>query len=157
MSQNKELTLPQIYKSIKIIPLFLMVGLVLMASLFLFLKKDTTPDTSFFNDYVVIAVAFFAGACSVLGSYLFRKKVHETSGKPLADKIILYNQAVILRFALLEGPALFALVLFFLSVNYLFMFIAGGMFLFMLVNRPTDDTIQQHLHLTSTDRKILEI
>lgn len=147
-------TLQQLYRSIKVLPLALMVGLVLMTSVILYLNQDAIPNESI-EEFFVIGIALLAAISAVLGSYLFRKKINETVGKPIVDKVVLYRQATILRFALLEGPALIALVLFHISGNYLFMVITGAMFLFMLLNRPTDDMIAQHLNLTESDKQFL--
>jgi len=144
-----------LYNSIKILPSAIIAGLCLITCVIVFLKKGEIQEDTF-GDFVVIGIALLAATCIVLSSYLFRKKVNESVGKPIIDKLVLYRQATIIRFALLDGPALFSIVFFLLTGNFLYLVITGAMALFMILNRPNDDMIAEHLMLTEEDKSTLD-
>lgn len=144
-----------LYNSIKVLPLAIIAGLCLITCILLFFKSGGTQEDGL-GDLVVIAVALLAAVCVVMSSYLFRKKVADSMGKPVIDKLVLYRQATIIRFALLDGPALFSIVFFFLTGNYLYLVITGCMALFMILNRPNDEMIAEHLMLTEEDKNALK-
>ena len=155
MKYQQPTNLKELYNSIKILPLALMSGLCMISCVLLFLKQgeEATSDS---DGFFVILVALLAAAGFILGSFIFRKQIAESMGKTMIEKLVIYRQAMIIRFALLEGPGLFSIVLFFLTGNHLYMVITGAMVLFMILNRPTDDLIAQHLMLTEKDKQELK-
>lgn len=155
MKYQQPTNLKELYNSIKILPLALIAGLCMISGIMVYLKQgqDTTDN---FGEFLVIIIALLAAAGFVLGSFLFRKRIADAMGKTMIEKLVIYRQATIIRFALLEGPGLFSIVFFFLTGNYLYMIITGAMVLFMLLNKPTDDMIARHLMLTEEDKNELK-
>ncbi len=155
MKYQQPTNLKELYNSIKILPLALIAGLCMISGIMVYLKQgqDATDN---FGEFLVIIIALLAAAGFVLGSFLFRKRIADSMGKTMIEKLVIYRQATIIRFALLEGPGLFSIVFFFLTGNYLYMIITGAMVLFMLLNKPTDDMIAQHLMLTEEDKNELK-
>ena len=109
--------------------------------------------TDSFGEYFVIVITLIAATGFVLGSFIFRKRIADSMGKSIIEKLVIYRQATIVRFALLEGPGLISILFFFLTGNYLYMVITGAMVLFMILNRPNDDMIARHLMLTEEDKQ----
>lgn len=155
MKYQQPTNLKELYNSIKILPLALMAGLCMISGILLFLKQGEEVRSES-GGLVVILVALLAAGGFILGSFIFRKQIAESMGKTMIEKLVIYRQAMIIRFALLEGPGLFSIVLFFFTGNYLYMVITGAMVLFMMLNRPTDDLIAQHLMLTEQDKQELK-
>ena len=155
MKYQQPTNLKELYNSIKILPLALIAGLCMISGIMIYLKQgqDATDN---FGEIFVIVIALIAAAGFVLGSFLFRKRIADSMGKTMIEKLVIYRQATIIRFALLEGPGILSIILFFLSGNYLYMIITGAMVLFMLLNKPTDDMIAQHLMLTEEDKNELK-
>lgn len=154
-TQNSPQDIPSTVRSIKLLPLSMIAGLGMMSAALLVMRRDALPNDDF-GDWIVIGIALLAAVSAVGGSWLFRKKIADSMGKSLTEKLATYRSATIFRFALLEGSGLVAAVLFFVSGNYLFMVIAGAMFIFMLLNRPTEDMIAEQLMLNDADRRILK-
>jgi hypothetical protein len=155
MKYQQPTNLKELYNSIKILPLALIAGLCMISGIMIYLKQgqDATDN---FGEIFVIVIALIAAAGFVLGSFLFRKRIADSMGKTMIEKLVIYRQATIIRFALLEGPGILSIILFFLSGNYLYMIITGAMVLFMILNKPTDDMIAQHLMLTEEDKNELK-
>ena len=152
MQYQQPTNFKELYNSIKILPLALIAGLCLISGIMIFVKQgDDMTDN--FGELFVVIIALVAAAGFVLGSFLFRKRIANSMGKTMIEKLVIYRQATIIRFALLEGPGLLSIILFFLTGNYLYMVITGAMVLFMILNRPTDEMIAVHLMLTEEDKK----
>ncbi len=155
MKYQQPTNLKELYNSIKILPLALMAGLSMISAIMIFLKQGDKM-TGGEGDYLPILMALVAGAGFVFGSYIFRKRIADSMGKSMIEKLVVYRQAMIVRFALLEGPGLLSVIMFFLTSNYLYMIITGTIVLFMILNRPTDDMIAQNLMLTEEDKQELK-
>lgn len=99
--------------------------------------------------YIVAIVAVFGFAAS---NVMFNVLLKAALAKPsLGEKIVNYQTALIARFALLEGPSLFAIVGFLLSGNLFFLIIAGLLMLYFLMLRPTKDKIDADLDLNFSE------
>lgn len=152
MQYQQPTNFKELYNSIKILPLALIAGLCMISGIAIFLKQGEKM-TDNFGELFVIIIALIAAAGFVMGSYIFRKRIADSMGKTMIEKLVIYRQATIVRFALLEGPGILSIVLFFLTGNYLYMVISGAMVFFMILNRPTDDMIATHLMLTEEDKQ----
>ncbi len=154
INNGQKETYQSIVRAVKLLPSAMIAGLGLMSVVLILIRRGEEPN-GMLGDAAVIGVALFAAAMVVLSSYLYRRTVGTAMGKNLAEKLVIYRSAVVLRFAIIEGPALFSAVLYFLSGNYIFMVITGCLFVFMLLNRPTDEMIAEHLMLTEEDKRKL--
>lgn len=153
---NEPITAKTLYRSIKVLPLAMIVGLCLMSLLLYFLKSGETEINDTFGTAGLMGVALFAGVAIIAGAILFQKRVAFAFDKPLADKLVLYRQGIILRFALLEFPGITSVLFYFLTNNYLYLMITATIVIVMMLNRPNDDSITQHLNLTNSDKKAIE-
>jgi hypothetical protein len=154
MQYQQPTNFKELYNSIKILPLVLIGGLCMISGILIFLKQGDEM-TEGYSEYFVILIALVAAAGFVFGSFIFRKRIADSMGKTMIEKLVIYRQAMIVRFALLEGPGLISTILFFLTGNYLYMVITGAMVLFMIMNRPNDDMIATHLMLTEEDKQLM--
>ena len=152
MKYQQPTNLKELYNSIKILPLALIAGLCMISGIMIYLKQGEEMIDNF-GEFFVIIIALIAASGFILGSFLFRKRIGDSMGKTMIEKLVIYRQATIIRFALLEGPGILSIVLFFLTGNYLYMVITGAMVLFMILNKPTDDMIAQHLMFTEEDKQ----
>jgi len=152
MKYQQPTNFKELYNSIKILPLALIAGLCMISGVMIFLRQGQEMNDNF-GELFVIVIALIAATGFVLGSFIFRKRIADSMGKTMIEKLVIYRQATIVRFALLEGPGLISIVFFFMTGNYLYMVIAGAMVLFMILNRPNDDMIATHLMLTEEDKQ----
>ena len=155
MKYQQPTNFKELYNSIKILPLALIAGLCMISGVLIFLKQGQMP-TDNFGEYFVVLIALIAALGVVVGSFIFRKRIADSMGKTMIEKLVIYRQSTIVRYALLEGPGIFGAIMFFLTGNYLYMVITGAMVLFMILNRPTDDMIATHLMLTEEDKQAMK-
>jgi hypothetical protein len=135
-------------KIIVIIHLALFMGQALLAGFALLLSKNAALNLKPGNDplfYISpIMVIFGIG----MGSFLFKQQMAKVAAQPsLAGKLQTYQTALIIRYALIEGPSLFSIVCVLLTGNIYYLIIAGINILYFITIRPTKFKIQEDLNL----------
>lgn len=128
------------FKLITFIHLALVLGVVLFGVVVYFFMADFQhPDTrSELAGLLVYLVPGLIIAGIIASNIVFRLKVNGLMGnEDLKAKMSGYREALILRYVLLEAPALFALVAIFMTNNSNFMVYAGLMVVLMATKRPT--------------------
>lgn len=73
----------------------------------------------------------------------------------ITTKLNSYQTASILRYALLEGPSIFASVCFLLTGDLIFLGLSGIIILAFVFHRPTKDKIALELNLSSKETELL--
>lgn len=138
MSTNTETNI----KNINIIYWALIMGQVSIFAIFLFLNQGTEATTGSVLNYVSAALTV---TCITIAFMLYNK--HKDEAKTIKgeeeDKIEHYRKTSLIRWALIEGANLVALVFFFLEGNYLYLlFFAIGMGVFFFL-RPSKDALRE--------------
>jgi hypothetical protein len=64
------------------------------------------------------------------------------------EKLSGFQTALIIKYALLEGPALIGIVAFNNNGNLLYLIISGILLLYLIIQRPTNDMIETRLNFT---------
>lgn len=83
---------------------------------------------------------------------LGRKKLEEAKNKAtLQEKLVIYQSSSIIRYALLEGTALLAIVTFGNEYNFFYLIFAAIAIGYVLYLRPTKDKITTDLNLTAKE------
>jgi len=138
----------------------MLIGIFVFAGLALFVTKDQPLASSgeYLNRTLQGIAAILSLGALVIGYRMFNKKIlairtNTTSGIQRMDE---YRKAVITWWALIEGPALFAIICFMLVGNFAFLALAGFHFLLMLLFAPRKDNIILLLNLNSEEVKMLE-
>ncbi len=141
----------EFFKSIQILHAAMFFGMVMIMVMLKFLMG--IEDTSG-GDLLFPAIGISLAISSVvLGQIIFNNKMEGLKREKLsvAKKLEAYRGAFILKLALLEGPALFCLILHFLGGNSLLFYT----FLFVLIifafERPLEARIKQQLNLHPED------
>ena len=95
----------------------------------------------------IVPIAAVAGY--FLSQVLFKKRIAAISKEEkLATKLVKYQVASILKYALLEGPGILALLAYYWSGNALHLVIAIALIAYLFAQRPTADKIKKQLPLT---------
>jgi len=141
------------FLTLHLIYLAILLSQVLFAGLSLFMQLSgmagIEKDLGDVFIYAVPLVVFFLLAFS---EWMFRIKLKDArkmSG--IQEKLVSYRVAWILRFAILEGSSILAIVAYLLTGNLLFMAIAGFVLLVMLMYRPTRSRAIMDLELNPED------
>jgi hypothetical protein len=153
--ENKNI--PNNFKALKqqitIIHGALLMGLLMFGAV-VFYTNQTTWNFQFPGEHVVfLFVLLPLLAITIPLSRIISAKRIETIAdkKSTSDKVMALTSAYIIRYALIEGPTLFAIVVAMLSHNTLYLFMAGLAILYFITQRPTKQSIKQDLALTNAE------
>jgi hypothetical protein len=133
------------------------VAVTMLPFVWLYLEIDTEQRTGAFDDPVIL-ILFFLVCLSLAGtSILYKKKQLQVFSfqSSLREKLIDYQRVMIVVYALLEGSAVFATIAFYLTANYLFVFVYLLILFGFSLGRPTLDRISRELKLSSEDKNLL--
>ncbi len=127
-------------KSLQLIHTAMLVGQVIFLLLVVLLagKQAARQDIRLFKILQGV-VAVTALTCVTAAFLLFRKKITllQAGDLNLTDKLNAYRAACIGKFALIEGPALFSMIAYFLYPNLSFMLLAAMLLILFSMQRPT--------------------
>jgi hypothetical protein len=88
---------------------------------------------------------------------VFKKMLNELQeNDALNTKMSNYRSFLIIKYALLEGPALFAIIVTFITGNLFFLLYAGIMVLLLLYSRPKVQSAITDLRLNQQEMAIVE-
>ncbi len=98
--------------------------------------------------FLLIAL-LIAALCAIKARMMYSQKTREikAGGHPLRVKLDLYRPVLVLYMALCEGPALFSVIIFFLTGKYEILGIAGIMLVLMLEKIPGTNKLIRELDL----------
>jgi hypothetical protein len=142
-------------KALQIIHRAMLLGMILFAAIAFFLNYsgNFSPALQQYDQVLqVIAIALSLGGFFT-GNALFKKKIFElrASGNDLDNKLSSYRSASLSQWALLEGPALFAIICFLLVGNYAFLALAGALMILFAINTPTKIKMAMLLQINEED------
>lgn len=140
-------------RTLTIIHTALCAGLMLFAG-FVYYKNGAFTARMDQQAIFIYVVPIVAIAGYFISQLLFKKRLEAISKEEkLATKLGKYQVASILKYALLEGPAILALLAYYWSGNALHLVIAIALIAYLLVQRPTADKIKRELPLTYEEQK----
>jgi len=100
-------------------------------------------------DPLLYVVPLFAITSFIASVILFKLLVSKAAGKEtLTEKVMAYQTALLVRFAILESASLFGLVVFFSTHNLFFLLVSIILMVYFLTLRPTKDKMDYDLNLT---------
>lgn len=145
-----------------ILCLALIVGATVFAAIVIGLNQVMEPvmpaDGRQYNMIFVGAVAVVALLCLLRAVPGYKKGIAaiKNSTAQLNDKLNQYRAVMILYMALCEGPALFSIIVFFLTGEYIVLGITGAMLIAMLIRMPQKKKISNELGLNYQEQQELE-
>ncbi|KXO01326.1 hypothetical protein LS48_02380 [Aequorivita aquimaris] len=133
---------------------FTLIHLVLVASvlifgLMMFLQtKNQELIFTYSGDVMFFVVPFMAIAGIVAGNYLYGNIIKGLASKnTLMEKLNGFQSASVVKYALLEGPALLGIVAFMNEGNQYFLIISLLLLGWLIMQRPTRDRVERDLML----------
>ena len=136
---------------------YAMVGGMLIFAIIVFalnlLEKPALEDESVTNIFLVV-VLLIAAISLIVATRIYPKRIAaaNVTGLTLMDKLNIYRAALIFYLALCEGAGLFAIIVYFLTGNKLFLIVVGVVLLAMLLKRPEKSKIFNELQLSSQEQ-----
>lgn len=143
-------------KALTVLHAAMVFGIIAFTAISIFLNRTQGPlqDDAELNKILPVVVSILA-AGGLFASHLFYKKrinqaIEERQG--LQHKLESYRAALILYLALSEGAALFGVVAFLLTGNYLMMIVVGVLLINMMIKRPGKEKFVDEMQLSSQER-----
>ena len=123
----------------------------------LILSDNASRMDEEFNTIFMAVFAVFAIGGLAASNIVFKKKLQEIKAiKELTLKMPFYRGALILRFALIESPAFFAIMLSFITGSLLFIALAGLIIAYFLTLKPTPARAIKELELSYNEQQLIE-
>jgi hypothetical protein len=145
-------------KSLQVIHTAMLAGMVLFCMISAVIKlsgnKPVDPVLNKTLQVVVLVVSFVLIRTAF---YLFNKQLRalEPSFSP-AEKFSVYRSASIIKWALIEGPVLFAAICFMLTRNYAFIALAFALVILFALQAPAKLKAMLQLQLSEQEFASLE-
>lgn len=121
-------------------------GLLLFAGIaFVFAERGEIQEK---NDLhlILLIIATVLSIAGMLGSrYLFTRMLLSLRAEPFFKKVKAYRNANIVRFSLLESPALFALACYMITGSFAYLLITTILFILFLIARPGEFKMRMDL------------
>lgn len=128
---------------------FVLTASVLIFGLMMFLQtKNQELTFNYTGDVMYFVVPFMAIAGIVAGNYLYGNIIKGLASKnTLIEKLNGFQSASIIKYTLLEGPALLGIVAFINEGNQYFLIISLILLGWLIMQRPTHDKVERDLKL----------
>jgi hypothetical protein len=140
-------------KSISIIHLALLAGQVIFAIVAYAQSVKVFFGVHYMDDAFMYIVPLAAIGGFIAGYTIFKKQLAAIhTKKSLGEKIIGYQTALIIRYALIEGPCLLAIVAYMLNNNLFYLGVAGLLILYFIFLRPTMEKVENDLDLNFNEK-----
>jgi len=144
-------------KILSIIHLALCSGIFIFGFIMFSKMKSTEiilDDSADIFKYIIPSTAIIALFLSI---FLFKSQLNSISkNADLKEKLIKYQSASIIKYAVLEGVALFSIVIYTSTNNFLYLLIAAGLLLYLILQRPTSSKIICDLDLKDNEKQEFE-
>lgn len=143
------------FKMMGVIHYALLFGILLFAAVVYFIRPISEVQDGLYDifRYAIPAVAIFA----VLGGRFICNPIFSAASQKesLGEKLDVFRTGMIIRWALVEGAALFAIVAYMLTNNFTMLIVAISLAVYMLTLRPTPETAGAALKLSESEYRAL--
>lgn len=140
-------------KTLTLIHSVLIMGLVTFAGVSLYLGNGEINFDFNTEDTFLIILPVLAITALVLSRIIPQKLLESTKETQDLRKILTqYQTASIIKYALIEGPALVGIVMFMSTSNAAFLAISGVLIIYLLLQKPTKTKIENELKLRGEPR-----
>jgi len=122
---------------------------VIIPGLMMFLQiQNQIFSLSYSGDVMFFVVPFMGIAGILVGNYLYGNNIKRLASKTtLMEKLNGFQSASIIKYALIEGPALLGIVAFMNEGNQYFLLISLFLALWLIAQKPTRDKVERDLML----------
>ncbi|NNG09290.1 MAG: hypothetical protein HKM92_03905 [Arenibacter sp.] len=153
MSNAKTLTPKRVLFSLSITHTAVTAGILLFI-LYIFLStKDLVLGFPSGNNALVYLVPVIAMIAYFGSNYYFQKKLAQMiKSNSLREKLALYQQTSMVRYAMLDAATFFGAIAFMLNRNIFYLVISLLLLLYLIKLRPTKGKLAEDLVLSKEDR-----
>lgn len=149
-TQHANLTPNSFMKTITIIYLVMLVGMLLFGSVILFISNSWEIRMPAADDSFLYAVPLATFVGVVLGRILYKRRLDELAKTDsLKDKLIGFQTALIIKFVLVEAPFLLGVVATLLTNNIFYLMISGTLIMYYITLKPSREKVKKDLNLST--------
>lgn len=135
-------------KTFSIIHFALVMGVSLFAVVTYMITENQKFSIDYSGDFMFFVVPLMGIAGIMAGNFFYGNTLKGLAAKDtLKEKLSGFQTASIIKYALLEGPALFGIVAFMNEGNQYFLSISLFLIGWLLMQRPTRDKVERDLML----------
>lgn len=145
---------PEMMRANLIITGSLIVGVIMVLTIIHFVAIPAEMKHTAISTFLIIIFAL-AVLGAFVGNMLFQKKIKAIQTTSLMDKLTQYRTALILKYALLEAPALAAVILYLVEGNIYLPIITLLLLGLMVYHLPTKSKVTSDLSLTMQEQQQL--
>ncbi|UII76825.1 hypothetical protein LV716_03275 [Flagellimonas sp. HMM57] len=140
-------------KTLTILHLALIAGPIAFACFAYFQIQDVVIDFTNTDDSFLLIIPIFAIGAISMGNLVYKKLTAEISKiAGLKQKLMRFQTASLIKFASIEAPALFSVVVFYMTGNMAFLLIAVVLIFYFFTLRPTKVKIENSLALRGEEK-----
>ncbi|GAB0155573.1 hypothetical protein CHRYSEOSP005_08340 [Chryseobacterium sp. Alg-005] len=154
--QNENATPASSLKGINIIFFGLLLGMVAMGSMIYITNPTENFSFDFKNPLLILTLIMMITGVFVSGFLYNSLKSKIEKNDSLNSKISKIQQALLIRFALIEGPALLGIILYLKESNLAFLMLSAMMILYFITLKPSKSKLADDMDLTSEQRREIE-
>ncbi len=156
--EQSQLTTGEYLKALKVIHIGLTAGVVLFLIIAVVLQFTVFEPELKELEMILLGVTAVAAISGIFaGSIIFRKRLEQLIElKNLDEKLTGYQSALIVKLALIEGPAFFTVVAYLLTANILFPAIAVLLVFVMVLSAPRKDKLITDLNFSTKETSVFE-
>ncbi len=139
------------YKSLLILYISLLFGQLIFLGISFFMVKQQmfNKELADIENILMVLEVLLVLICMISGQKIFKVRVEKLNElKSLSAKLTEYRVASLIRWALMEGSCLFAIICFMLTSNYLFMLIAVLVLFFFAGISPVKSKVASDMGIT---------
>lgn len=145
---------PEMMRANLIITGSLIVGVVMVLTIIHFIAIPEEAKNTSTSIFLMLTLALAIGG-AFLGNMLFQQRLNAISATSLMDKLRQYRTALILKYALLEAPALLSVIFYLLEGNIYLPTITFLLLGLMVYNLPTKTRVSNDLNLSIQEQQQL--
>lgn len=156
--EQTQLTSKSYFTSLKIIHFALTAGIAFFLLIAIGLQFTGFEPELKEMEMILLGITVFAAISGIFtGNLLFRKRLEQlVEQKSLEKKLLGYQSALSLKYALVEGPAFFTIVAYLMTANIMFPVITVLLVFTMVLFAPRKDKLISDLNLSNRESAILE-
>ena len=140
-------------KTLTLIHSVLIMGLVTFVGVSLYLSNDKINFDFNTEDTFLLILPIIAISALVLSRIVPQKLLQSIKETEDLKKILAqYQTASVIKYALIEGPAMIGIVMFMSTNNAAFLVISGVLTIYLLLQKPTKTKIEKELKLRGESR-----
>ncbi|MBX9853638.1 MAG: hypothetical protein K2X86_17985 [Cytophagaceae bacterium] len=134
----------QLINTATIIFFALIAGVVVFATIMLYLievqktmfTSDNEPNTSLHEIFQYI-IPVLALSCLAIGRFLYNMQLTKIRAATGTTRYSMYLTALLIKYSLIEGPALFTIVAYMQTGNHYYMYILAVLLMYFISQKPS--------------------